>query len=235
MQTNGHSKKQAAAAGSGHAEVLHWPGNLLTTDDLRGKLNGQRELQVGLKTLVTPLVIDELKARGIKLVRTGRVGSAHHEASGQTAHSVGTAHPTGWRFASQVADGLIESVVAALGREGLMLLPLSVGETRPVRWARMLAESVAREGCGLVAFTADAALACCIANKLRGVRAASVVSVAQAKRVLTSLAPNLVAIEVPGPTFFEIKQIVRALCVARDVPAELAATLNELEASHAHR
>jgi hypothetical protein len=98
-----------------------------------------------------------------------------------------------------------------------------------------LGQVIAGGQTSIVAFSADASLVCCIANKVCNVRAASVVSVAQAKRVLATLSPNLVAIELPGPTFFEIKQIVRTLCAKQPVPAELAATLGELEGSHAHR
>ena len=41
--------------------VLRWTGKLLSADDLRRHLKGQRELIVQRQTIVTPLAVDELK------------------------------------------------------------------------------------------------------------------------------------------------------------------------------
>ena len=50
-----------------------------------------------------------------------------------------------------------------------------------------------------------------------------------------TLAANLLAVEMPGRTFFEVRQILRICCAAAAVcPAPLAGTLQELD-GHAHR
>src|SRR5439155_4774171 len=105
------------------------------------------------------------------------------------------------------------------------------------RWARALAECIASGPCrGGVVFCADPGLVCCVANKVAGLRAAAVTTVAQAGRAVLTLGPNLVAVEMPGRTFFEIRQILRVLCVPGEsaCPAGLACALQELD-GHAHR
>jgi len=100
----------------------------------------------------------------------------------------------------------------------------------------LVAECVAAGTCqGGVVFCADPGLVCCVANKFAGLRAVPVLSVAQAARATLSLAANLLAVEMPGRTFFEVRQILRLLCAGPGAccPPDVLATLTELE--HAHR
>jgi hypothetical protein len=132
---------------------------------------------------------------------------------------------------------LVECAVQALRREGLALRELpKAGESLPCRWARALAECVARGECaGGVVFCEDPGLVCCVANKVPGLRAVAVTTVSQAARATLTLAANLLAVEMPGRTFFEVRQILRTLCGApQTCPDGVACTLRELE-SHAHR
>jgi hypothetical protein len=130
--------------------------------------------------------------------------------------------------------------VQALHREGLAwkeLPPAETGCDGDCRWARALAECIANGTCrGGVVFCADPGLVCCVANKVAGLRAVAVLTVAQAGRAVLSVAPNLVAVEMPGRTFFEIRQILRTLCVPTQAacPPGVACTLQELD-GHAHR
>ena len=77
-------------------------------------------------------------------------------------------------------------------------------------------------------------LVCCVANKVPGLRAAAVTTVAQAARATHSLGANLLAVEMPGRTYFEVRQILRAVCGAGACPDTVAGTLRELD-GHAHR
>jgi ribose 5-phosphate isomerase RpiB len=100
-----------------------------------------------------------------------------------------------------------------------------------------LAECVARGDCqGGIVFCQDPGLVCCVSNKVAGLRAVVVSSAASAARAALSLAANFVAVEMPGRTFFELRQILRTLCTtdARACPAGVACTLQELD-GHAHR
>jgi hypothetical protein len=132
---------------------------------------------------------------------------------------------------------LVESAVRALQREGLVVkpLPAAAGEL-PCRWARAVAHCVASGECtGGVVFCEDPGLVCCVANKVPGLRAVAVTTVAQAARATLGLGANLLAVEMPGRTFFELRQIFRTLCTATpSCPDGVACTLRELD-GHAHR
>ena len=76
---------------------------------------------------------------------------------------------------------------------------------------------------------------CCVANKVPGLRAAAVTTVGQAARATRTLGANLLAVEMPGRTYFEVRQILRAVCAnAAACPGGVAETLTELD-GFAHR
>lgn len=131
---------------------------------------------------------------------------------------------------------MVRAVLACSAREGLRLRELpGAGDGLLCRWAKAVAECVARGECvGGVVFCDDPALVCCVANKLPGLRAAAVTTVAQAARATLTLGVNLLAVEAPGRTYFEMRQMVRLLCASSACPDGPAATLRELD-GHAHR
>jgi hypothetical protein len=132
---------------------------------------------------------------------------------------------------------MVSSAVQALTRDGFAFreFPLVSGQL-PCQWARVVAECLARGECtGGVLFCNDPGLVCCVANKVSGLRAVPIVTVAQASRATMSLAANLLVVEMPGRTFFEIRQILRLLAgSARVCPDGVACVLGELD-GHAHR
>ena len=105
------------------------------------------------------------------------------------------------------------------------------------RWAQSLAESIAQgSSFGLLVFCEDTGLLCCIANKVAGVRAAAALWPLRRSACVNALAANLVAIDVTSRTFFELKQLIKAVC-ATALPtcsSEIAATIEGLE-RHARR
>ncbi len=142
-----------------------------------------------------------------------------------------------WGYGEDRPHPLVGSAVQALAREGLTMRPLpAAGGELPCRWARAVAQCLARGECaGGVIFCTDTGLVCCVANKVPGLRAAAVTTVAQAARATQALGANLLAVEMPGRTFFEIRQILRTLFAATPVcPDGVACTLRELD-GHAHR
>ncbi len=210
------------ANGAANGLVLTWPGRVLSARDLRQSLNGHHEVVLSADTVVTPLAGDELRANGIRVIRLARTPAA-------TAAT--------WGHGQDRPYPLVQSAVGALAREGLPLREWSsLSDQPPCRWARAVAECVARGECaGGVLFCADAGLACCVANKVPGLRAVPVVSVAGAARATLGLAANLLVVEMPGRTFFEIRQILRTLIgSAMSCPDGVACTLRELD-GHAHR
>jgi hypothetical protein len=208
--------------------VLHWPGRVLTAGDLRTSLNGHREVLLAPGTLVTPLAADELKANGIRIVRETPVPSPKPAAMESGL----------WGYAEERPHPLVQSAVQSLQRERLPLRPLQPeGKAADCLWARAVAECVAHGECrGGVVFCQDPALVCCVANKVAGLRAAAANTVAQATRATLTLGANLLVVEMPGRTFFEVRQILRTLCACGgpDCPPGVACTLRELD-GHAHR
>jgi hypothetical protein len=219
MNANG---KQPTATADGRA--FRWPGRVLSLADLQHSLNGHRELVLAPGTVITPLAAEELRTNGITITRS--------------SPEKPTAPRQTWGYAEERPHPLVRSAVQALVREGVALKELSPpGEAEPCRWARAVAECVGRGEChGGVVFCQDVGLVCCVANKVAGLRAIAVVTVQQAARATLSLGANFVAVELPGRTFFEVRQILRSLCVGGEpaCPSGVACTLRELD-GHAHR
>jgi hypothetical protein len=194
--------------------VLCWPKRLLSAEDLRRHLTSQRELVLLPKTIVTPLAADELRAKGVRIRCEESVAVATKAAR--------------WFYAQEKQGALIAAVVQAMEREGI---PISLLEG-PVR---TLAEGLTTKFVGGVFFTSDPAVVVCVGNKIAGVRAASVANVAQVTRAKKSLGANLFAIEMTGPTFFEMRQLLKTIVTsAASCPPDVAKTLQELD-GHAHR
>ena len=217
MGANGQSP-----VSSSDGQVLRWNGRVVTAADLRQSLNGHRELVVPRQAIITPLAADELRARGVRVT----FSSAEVTAAVTSA----------WGIAQDRLYSEVTGALQGLRREGATLQEMPPCKGPCCGWGRALAECVARGDCtGAVVFCKEPGLVCCVANKIAGLRAAVVTTVSQARHALVSLGPNLVAVEMPGRTFFEIRQMLRCLCAASPGACEtLACTLRELD-GHAHR
>jgi len=200
------------------SSVLVWPKRLLSADDLRRHLTSQRELVLLPKTVVTPLAADELKAKGVRV---------SWQVPGAVA--VESAKPGTWIYAQEKHEPMVASVLLALERDGIKLPSINGS-------ARTLAETILRGShAGGILFTADSALACCIANKVAGIRAATGFSVLQVTRAKKTLGANFYAVEVPGRTFFELRQMLKSIVAdGSRCTDELAGVFKELD-GHAHR
>jgi len=136
---------------------------------------------------------------------------------------------------------MLHIALGALRRQGLSLLPLAPCVGDACGWARDIAECLQRGDCqGAVLFCDDAGTCCCVTNKVAGVRAASVWTVAQAERAVLGFGANLLIVETAGRTYYEFKEILRLGATARECPPGVACVLADLEqprngASHAHR
>jgi ribose 5-phosphate isomerase RpiB len=208
--------------GATNGQVLTWPRRVLSATDLRRNLNGHHELVLAPDTVVTPLAGDELRANGIRVVRQA---PAQPTTTATWGHGQDRPYP------------LVKSAVQALAREGLLVREWpGTGDDLPCRWAKAVAECVAAGECaGGVLFCTDPGLTCCVANKVPGLRAVAVTTVAAAARATLALAANLLVVEMPGRTFFEIRQILRTLVTSTaSCPDGVACTLRELD-GHAHR
>jgi ribose 5-phosphate isomerase RpiB len=220
MSRNGASTKHSESDAA-----FVFSGRVLTAEDVRVRLNGHREVVLSRKTIVTPLALDDLRAKGVRITRGDE----------PKVEAVGS--KSAWGYAQDRPNGVAQSAVQALKREGLELRELSASASaEPCRWAQALAECVVRGECrGGIVFCDDPGLVCCVGNKLPGLRAAAVVTVSQAARAVLNIGANLVAVEAAGRTFHELRQILRTVCTANaSCPDGLACTLKELD-GHAHR
>jgi hypothetical protein len=85
------------------------------------------------------------------------------------------------------------------------------GPESPLVWAIRTAGYLVRgEVAGIVVFSGMPAVVTCVANKLPGVRGAVGSTAADTKQLLATLAMNWLAIGVPGPTYFEMRQMIHA-------------------------
>ena len=142
--------------------------------------------------------------------------------------------PAGWAYAVEGKPSAMLEIALRSAGQPPHRLPECNGEA--CRWVRDVAACLADGDCRVaVLFCKDAGLACCVANKVRGVRAVAVASVGQAARALESLGANLLVVEMAGRTYYECRQLLR-LCREQPsaCPPGLACVLQELD-GHAHR
>jgi hypothetical protein len=143
----------------------------------------------------------------------------------------------GWGYAVEgKPTPVLEVALHALRRQGAepRVMPQCNGES--CVWVRDVAACLASGECRTaVLFCTDAGLACCVANKVPGVRAVAVDGVAQAVRALRNLGANLLVVEMAGRTYYECRELLR-LCREHPsaCPPGLACVLEELD-GHAHR
>ena len=142
-----------------------------------------------------------------------------------------------WGCAVQRTPGLmLHAALRVLARGDLVPLPLPACNGDAWSWIRRIAECLRDGRCrSAVVFCDEPALACCVANKVAGVRALAVSDLAQARRAVRRWGANLLAADMNGCTYFEFKELLHlasggpVLC-----PPEVAGVLRELD-SHAHR
>jgi hypothetical protein len=190
---------------STNGQVLHWPRRVVCAADLRRSLNGHRELVILPGALVTPLAAEELQARGVLITRQEPQKQKQSTAKGT------------WGYVQDRPEPVVQSAVKSLERDGAALKELNVpAESSACRWAAAVAKCVASGECtGGVVFCQDAGLVCCVVNKLAGLRAVAVASPAQAGRAIAALGANLIAVELAGRTFHEVRQVLHRVSAGR--------------------
>lgn len=204
---------------------MMWTGKLLTLEDLRPYLASLRELTVGPKTIVSPLVIDELKHRKIAIHRDGLA----------TKKQDAITRKNGIGYAIEGADSIAASAVKALEKEGISLVSWTPKGNHLAGWAWSLGLLVKEQGRTGAAFVSDPCLVSCIAGKVAGVRAAQVMSGKQASKAVEAFGANLLIVETGTRTFHEVKQILKAAVIANPTSGvDIERIFKEVD-GHAHR
>jgi hypothetical protein len=142
----------------------------------------------------------------------------------------------GWGYAVEGRPStMLQVALRAVHRNGNKPQPMPECDGEACGWVRQVAECLRSGRCRTaVLFCRDACLACCVANKVPGVRAAAVWTVVQAARALEQLGANLLVVEMADRTYFECKELLRLCCDGADCPPGVACVLQELD-GHAHR
>src|SRR5262245_43151140 len=144
-----------------------------------------------------------------------------------------------WGYFQEEFDPQVMFAATSLRKARVVLrdvmAPESRSQYRVVRW---IAEAVAvGRYPGVIVFCREPGLWCCVANKIAGVRAVPAVTVAQTRKALDGLGANWIAVESPGRTYYEIRQILRvcALRPATMPPPEVSHAIRDLEGKNRAR
>jgi hypothetical protein len=149
----------------------------------------------------------------------------------------GNGRAQGWGYAVEGKPSvMLEAALRSARRNGAPPRSLPECNGEACHWVRGVAECLAGGDCrAAVLFCTDAGLACCVANKVPGVRAVAVEGVGQAVKALRNLGANLLVVEMAGRTYYECRAL---LCLCQEFPSAcppgLACVLQELD-GHAHR
>jgi hypothetical protein len=190
------SREVDAAVRSALAELGHGPkveafaGRLLALRHAEAFGPNLKEVRLAPGTVVTPLAKDHLKRLGIALrwVSDAEINRAPSEGE--------------WGFATESDSG----IVVALRRALL---------DAPKRWIEVVGSAsdvahwvVARPGRGAALLTPEASLATWVANRVEGVRAATVGEAEAIGRAARVLGANLVVIEPAGKSISWLKHLL---------------------------
>jgi hypothetical protein len=196
---------------------------LLAEDDLRRHWTSQREIVLGTKTIVTPLALDFLKGKRVAIRRDDKACD----------NGVSPSH---WGIAVESPSSIVSAAMKALFQDGRTLIALENARGDGIGWIRSIASQVVRgQPPGALIVSEQPSLAACIANKIPGIRAASVSQAAEIGSLNAVLSPNLFALTATGRTFFELRQLLKlATSSPPACPEAMTTTLRELD-GHAHR
>lgn len=149
----------------------------------------------------------------------------------------GQVRPTGGYGIEGRPAPMLHAALQSLQRLGLPMQRLPPCNGQTCVWVRQAAECLKNGTCQFaVLFCHDVNLACCVANKVPGIRAAAVWTLSQANQALKQFGANLLIVEASGRTYFEYRELLRLCCERTPAvcPGDLACLLEELD-GHAHR
>lgn len=195
----GPPQSPPAGEGAAAAEIdLQVADHVVSTATLEGRLAGVRRAIVRPSAVVTPAARDLLRDAGVTLNRTP-TGSKKTDTCRVTLAVVSEAFNPGdlIRLLGQSVE------VEQIARTGLATM------------ADELGLAVARSGSLGVLLAAQPALATCLLNRRRGVRAAEGFDQAAVDAALESLGANALVINPQGKSTHTIRRMVESLCCER--------------------
>ncbi len=193
---------------------------VVTAEDVYEALNGNRVFTISANTIVTPLAKDRIKELGLQVrIATGKL------------KGIGAL----WAFSQEWENGYVQGAINVLSREGIEFQEIPRGSKDTGNWAKELGTTITAGQCkGAAVFCREPGIFCCVANKIPGIRGVAIASVLQAAKATFELGANLIAVEIPGRTYYEIRSILNLVATGDSCcPAKLRMTLQELD-GHAH-
>jgi hypothetical protein len=199
----------ALAPSSGHGE-LTITDSVVSEATLRGKLENIQKLVISARAVITPSARDLLKEKNISLTRALKTASTS---------------PTRLVLGTAGAKLDTSSLLRALASRGVTAEQLPAVGLAQVTCE--LADEVTKGGKLAVLLTNTATAAVCLANRYRGIRAASATNRGEVNDVIRAIGCNFLVIDVARRQGAELQRVVEAFASAppRQCPAELKASL----------
>jgi hypothetical protein len=202
LPTPRHNGRPAVGASAsngsqGSASALVLTSKVITLAELDGRLDGLKRIRVPRRAVITPAVRDLLRQREI---------AVEHADALQSASRVRVPLAVGVAQTAYDPAGLLRSVM----QQGVEIQRLA--QTGLLSVIDELTEQVSRGGSLGLLLTEDLAAALCLANRVRGVRAAASGDVAALGRAIRSIGVNLLVVEPAGRSPFQLRQMVTEFC-----------------------
>lgn len=178
---------------SAPATVVALNSRVVTLAELEGKLDRAEQVIVPPRAVITPAARDELKRRGIA------VGYAiAPRAATKPRASVA------WGQAETSYDAA--RLIDALARTGMTIE--QTAQTGLTQMIHELSDEITKGGKPAVLLTGQAAVAVCLANRRRGVRAVLAQSVATTMQAVRGVGANLLIVDPAARTWFELNRLI---------------------------
>ena len=182
---------------------------MVTLESIAGRLQGAKQLLVPPGALVTPSVRDELRRKGVTLVRGSAANGDQASRSRPVLLVVGrTRHDPAWpcRCCSRKASTYkAESTDCMIASTDKLAAAVATGQSMGLFWTRHTAAGL------------------CLANRHASIRAVLAGSVATTAAAVAAVGANVLVIDPTIGTTYEKKQMLREFCLGgvRECPEAL--------------
>jgi len=187
----------AADSPAGRQDERFVDSRVVTLESIAGRLQEAKQLVVPQGALVTPAVRDELRRRGIALVRGRQAASAQETLPGVFLVAGRTRHDP-------------NAVLQMLLQNGIDVQTES--SDCMIATTDKLAAAVARGQLGVL-WTRHTSAGLCLANRHAGVRAVSAAGVSATAAAVAAVGANVLVVDPTVGTAYEKKQILRDFCL----------------------
>ncbi|HEX5447381.1 MAG TPA: hypothetical protein VFW87_26440 [Pirellulales bacterium] len=191
-QCPGGAEPPGHRQGSAPATVVELQDRVITLKELDGKLGKAKQITVPRRAVITPAARDELARRGIAIGYAIAVQQSKPRAT------------VAWGQAETNYEAA--RLLAALARERISVEPLA--QTGLAQVIDELGDEITKGGKPAVLLTAKAAVALCLANRRRGVRAVMAQSFATTLQAVRAVGANLLVVDPASRSWFELKRLV---------------------------